>query len=123
MTINKSQGQLLRKIGIYLLQPVFAHGQLYVAFSRATSPDSIKILINNSDTSKNNETKNVVFKDLLHKVTSTEFYNIIACPTFQHRYYFSFYSYAFHYLKTSYMFIEFYILIQIYSLPLHISLY
>ncbi|CAH1421449.1 unnamed protein product [Lactuca virosa] len=72
MTINKSQGQSLRKIGIYLSQPVFAHGQLYVALSRATSPDSIKILINSSDTTKNNETKNVVFKDLLHKVTSTE---------------------------------------------------
>ncbi|CAI9260840.1 unnamed protein product [Lactuca saligna] len=48
MTINKSQGQSLRKIGIYLSQPIFAHRQLYVALSRATSPDSIRILLNNT---------------------------------------------------------------------------
>ncbi|GKB35534.1 DNA helicase [Tanacetum coccineum] len=65
MTINKSQGQSLEKIGIFLPEPVFAHGQLYVAFSRATSPEGLKILIKNGTEDPQNTTKNIVYKDFL----------------------------------------------------------
>ena len=45
LSINKSQGQSVHHVGLYLRTPVFAHGQLYVALSRATSPHNIKILL------------------------------------------------------------------------------
>ena len=34
MTINKAQGQTYKRVGLWLLTPVFSHGQLYVALSR-----------------------------------------------------------------------------------------
>ena len=45
MTINKAQGQTLQKMGLYLPQPVFRHGQLYVVLSRVTSRKGIQILV------------------------------------------------------------------------------
>ena len=44
MMVNKSQGQTIPNVGVYLPAPVFPHGQLYVAMSRATSRTNIKIL-------------------------------------------------------------------------------
>ena len=72
MTINKSQGQSLSKIGIYLPQPVFSHGQLYVALSRATSPYGLKILLTPDPTHPPNTTKNIVHKHFLNQICSSE---------------------------------------------------
>jgi ATP-dependent exoDNAse (exonuclease V) alpha subunit len=66
MTINKSQGQTLSRVGLYLKKPVFTHGQLYVAVSRATSRSSLRILIENDDGSCGSKTRNVVYKEVLH---------------------------------------------------------
>ncbi|GJT77156.1 ATP-dependent DNA helicase PIF1-like protein [Tanacetum coccineum] len=45
MTINKSQGQSLSKVGLYLPCPVFTHGQLYVALSRVKSKRGLKVVV------------------------------------------------------------------------------
>ena len=66
MTINKSQEQTLNRVGIYLPEPVFSHGQLYVAFSRVTSHQHIKVLI---DDSENCKTKNIVYHEIFHSIS------------------------------------------------------
>uniref|UniRef100_A0A8I6Y211 ATP-dependent DNA helicase n=1 Tax=Hordeum vulgare subsp. vulgare TaxID=112509 RepID=A0A8I6Y211_HORVV len=44
MTINKAQGQTIPIVGVYLPDPIFSHGQLYVALSRTTGNRNIKTL-------------------------------------------------------------------------------
>lgn len=65
MTINKSQGQTLSRVGLYLKKPVFTHGQLYVAVSRSTSRSGLRILIENTDGSCGSQTRNVVYREVL----------------------------------------------------------
>jgi ATP-dependent DNA helicase PIF1 len=55
MTINKSQGQTFDRLGLVLPQPVFSHGQQYVAFSRFRSLTSIKAQLIKEE--KNSEKK------------------------------------------------------------------
>ena len=64
MTINKSQGQILSRVGLYLPQPVFTHGQLYVVISRVKTKRGLKILILDEDGNVTNTTKNVVYKEI-----------------------------------------------------------
>ncbi|XP_026455306.1 ATP-dependent DNA helicase PIF1-like [Papaver somniferum] len=58
MTIDKSQGQSVKYVGIDLRTPVFSHGQLYVALSRCTAANRIKVLLENG--MDNLETTNIV---------------------------------------------------------------
>ena len=77
MTINKSQGQTFNKVGIFLRDPVFSHGQLYVAFSRATSRNNVVVKI--EDTERQGRlikesnvyfTINCVYKEVLQNLES-----------------------------------------------------
>ncbi|XP_074336932.1 uncharacterized protein LOC141674107 [Apium graveolens] len=49
MTINKSQGQSLDTVGLYLPRVVFSHGHVYVAISKVTRPEGLHILIDSDD--------------------------------------------------------------------------
>jgi len=62
MTINKAQGQSVDHVGLDLRTDVFAHGQLYVALSRCTSSQRVKVLFKNDN---NRMTKNIVYPEVL----------------------------------------------------------
>lgn len=70
MTINKSQGQTLAAVGLYLKAPVFTHGQFYVAVSRVTSRKALRILIENEDGTCGSETRNIVFSEIFQSLVS-----------------------------------------------------
>ena len=73
MTINKSQRQSMSNVGLYLPNPVFSHGQLYVALSRVKSMDGLKVLILNKDKEATNVTTNVVYIEAFQNVRDNAF--------------------------------------------------
>lgn len=59
ITINKSQGQSFDELGIYLDRPLFSHGQLYVALSRAKDPQKLYIKCSSKE-----NVSNIVWKEI-----------------------------------------------------------
>lgn len=63
ISINKSQGQSVKHVGVHLSTAVFSHGQLYVALSQVTSAENIKLLL--AEDSVVAETTNIVYPEVL----------------------------------------------------------
>ncbi|XP_058741412.1 uncharacterized protein LOC131613789 [Vicia villosa] len=68
MTINKSQGQSLDTVGLYFPRDVFTHGQIYVAISRVTIKQGIKILVYDENDKFKSTTTNVVYKEVFNNM-------------------------------------------------------
>ena len=58
MTINKSQGQTFKAVGVDLTNESFTHGMLYVALSRVGSPNCLTLLVG--------ETRNVIYNEVFN---------------------------------------------------------
>ena len=74
MTINKAQGQTFNRVGVLLKEPVFSHGQLYVAFSRVRRAENLRIQVEKDCMIGKEENgvvkvKNVVFSEILDEDT------------------------------------------------------
>ena len=63
MTINKSQGQSVKHVSLDLRNPMFMHGQLYVALSWCTSLENVKVLF--PEGAMTTVMSNIVYKDVL----------------------------------------------------------
>ena len=68
MTINKSQGQTLQTVGLYLPKQVFTHGQLYVAASRVTTREGLKILNADEDSEDHTHIKKIVYTEIFQNI-------------------------------------------------------
>ena len=61
MTINKSQGQTFKAVGVDLTNESFTHGMLYVALSRVGSPECLTMLVR-----EERKARNVVYSEILN---------------------------------------------------------
>lgn len=64
LTVHKAQGLNFTHVGLALSQPVFSHGQLYMALSRVNNLEQMKIHVYNSKKQSYESVQNVV----CHKV-------------------------------------------------------
>ncbi|KAH8984543.1 P-loop containing nucleoside triphosphate hydrolase protein [Lactarius hatsudake] len=68
MTIDNAQGQTFSTVGVDLRSPCFAHGQLYLALSRASSSAGIKCIVTGTNRGEC-KTKNIVYREVVEALS------------------------------------------------------
>nr|XP_017250953.1 PREDICTED: ATP-dependent DNA helicase PIF1-like [Daucus carota subsp. sativus] len=68
MTINKSQGQTLKHVGLYLPNQAFTHGQVYVALSRASSREGLVVVNADQEMKEHTLIKNIVYREVFSNI-------------------------------------------------------
>ena len=67
-TINKSQGQTLGGVEVFLEEPIFTHGQQYVASSRVSHPGNLRFAIPSALSGPAFESsRNVIYTEVLER--------------------------------------------------------
>ncbi|CAG8698981.1 40963_t:CDS:1, partial [Gigaspora margarita] len=71
MPIHKSQEQTMNCVGLYILKPVFSHGQLYVACSHVTTYQKLRIFLGPVNQELQFCTKNIVYPEIFQRCGHT----------------------------------------------------
>ena len=64
MTVNKSQVQFLKTVGVDLQISTFTHGQLYIALVQVTNAQKVTVLLSEIG---NGKTNSIVYPEVLHR--------------------------------------------------------
>ena len=75
LTLNRAQGQTLKKAGLYLPRSVFSHGYVYIGFSWCGDPDQVFVYANQDEFDNIKYllppdkvfTRNVVYKEIFQR--------------------------------------------------------
>ena len=121
LSINKTQGQSIRHLGIDLsIDMCFAHGQLYVAFSRVGYPDDVRCFIK-VDNQGRFRTRNVVYREVCtqHSTSSNLTYPYIQYTYLQplYMYIYSLHLPAKQFLILYFVHITFILYVTLYRIP------
>ena len=66
----------MKAVGVWLSQPVFSHGQFYVACSRIGAPERLRLAVNPEDERRVCYTRNIVYVEVLTQTSTVQLQEI-----------------------------------------------